>query len=56
MRKQRVRDLSDRENEHQVEKQLGIGDAGVLMRGVHPVQRAAKLVCRHRPAPAPGAD
>ena len=43
MREQRVRDLRDRENEHQVEKQLGIGDAAVLVRRVYPVQRAAML-------------
>jgi hypothetical protein len=53
VREQRVRDLRDRENEYQVEKQFGVGDAAVLVRRVHPIQRAAMLVCRHRPAPGP---
>jgi hypothetical protein len=51
VREQRVRDLRHRENEYQVEKQLGIGDAAVLVRRMHPIQRAAMLVRCHRPAP-----
>jgi hypothetical protein len=50
--KQRVRNLRDRENEHQIERQLGVGDAAVLMRRVDAKQRTALIVSRHAPLPA----
>ena len=52
MREQRVRHLRDRKDEDEVEEQLGVGDAAVLVRHDRAKQRAACIV-RHRCAPPP---
>jgi hypothetical protein len=44
---------SDRENEHQIEKQFGVGDAAMLVRHNGAKQRAAFIVPRHGNGPQP---
>jgi hypothetical protein len=49
---QRVRYLRDRENEYQIEKQFGIGDAAVLVRRDLSIKRTAFAINRHARVPA----
>jgi hypothetical protein len=42
-----VRDLRDRENEHQIEQEFGIGDARMLVRHDRAIQCAALTIFHH---------
>ena len=49
MMQQRVRELRDREDEDEIEEQLGVGDAAVPIRRDDTKQRAAWIFRRHAP-------